>query len=69
MPDVGADRIVQVIGRLADRGIAVVLVEHNMSVVASVSHRVLALDAGMELARGTPTEVMNDPRVARAYLG
>jgi branched-chain amino acid transport system ATP-binding protein len=51
------------------RGITVLLVEHDMRLVSEVSDRVLAINSGRMLAMGTPSEVLNDPEVARAYLG
>jgi branched-chain amino acid transport system ATP-binding protein len=51
------------------RGITVLLVEHDMRLVAQVSDRVLAINTGRMLALGTPDEVLNHPEVARAYLG
>jgi branched-chain amino acid transport system ATP-binding protein len=51
------------------RGITVLLVEHDMRLVSDVSDRVLAINSGRMLALGTPAEVLNDPEVARAYLG
>ncbi len=50
-------------------GITVLMVEHDMHLVSSVSDRVLALADGKTLALGTPSEVQNDPRVVEAYIG
>jgi branched-chain amino acid transport system ATP-binding protein len=51
------------------RGITVLLVEHDMRLVSEVSDTVLAINSGRMLAMGKPDEVLNDPEVARAYLG
>lgn len=69
MNDVEASRIVGTLRDLTETGLAVLLVEHNMTVVTNVSHSVFALDAGIELASGEPAEVMVDPGVVKAYLG
>jgi branched-chain amino acid transport system ATP-binding protein len=50
-------------------GITVLMVEHDMSLVAKVSDRVLALNQGQELASGTPQQVQAHPAVIEAYLG
>jgi branched-chain amino acid transport system ATP-binding protein len=49
--------------------IAMVWVEHDMQMVADLADRICVLESGTPIASGTPDEVLNDPRVVRAYLG
>ena len=55
--------------RIADSGVTVVLVEHDMKMVMNLSDRILVLDYGRKLAEGSAAEVRRNPDVIAAYLG
>jgi branched-chain amino acid transport system ATP-binding protein len=63
-------RFVDFVHRVRDEvGVAVLLIEHDMSVVMRVSERVTVLDRGQKIAEGSPDDIKNDQRVVEAYLG
>jgi branched-chain amino acid transport system ATP-binding protein len=59
----------ELVRRIAAKGIAIVLVEHDMKLVMKISDRVLVMNRGRPVVEGTPREVRNDPAVLEAYLG
>ena len=63
------DRLGELLRRIAECGICVVLVEHDMPLVMGVSDHVLVMDAGRPISCGSPAVVRRDPAVLRAYLG
>jgi branched-chain amino acid transport system ATP-binding protein len=67
--DTETAEIGQLIRRIRDSGVTVLLVEHNMDLVMHVADRVLVLEYGSVLAEGTPAEIQSNRRVIDAYLG
>jgi branched-chain amino acid transport system ATP-binding protein len=64
-----SNEAVDLIKKIRDEGVAILIIEHVMSVIMGVSDRIVVLDYGEKIADGRPYEVVNNQRVIDTYLG
>ena len=64
-----AMRLSELLKRLRDRGLTLLVVDHNLRMMMQLCDRIVVLHLGETLAEGTPAEVRANPQVVRAYLG
>ena len=61
--------MIEIVRKIRDRGVSIIMIEHVMHAIMNVSERILVLDYGELIAQGTPEEIASDAHVIEAYLG
>jgi branched-chain amino acid transport system ATP-binding protein len=61
--------MVEIVKKIRDRNITIIMIEHVMKAVMNVSDRIIVLDYGQQIAEGSPEEISSNEKVIEAYLG
>ncbi len=59
----------KLINEIRDDGLSILLIEHDMKLVMSLSNHIFVMDYGKQIAEGSPDEIRHNPAVIKAYLG